>query len=288
MTLKKIWLGALVIVFGLVSTAWATPVYTTNFGLTENPISEGGAWNHISSTWADVQTANGVAFGTQLGNLANPFGFNDSNATLLGFSPNVTITATVHLSPNIADGQTHEVELLFRMAGDATHLRGYEMSFDTGGNVTLVRWNGDLGDYTFVDHTGGTNPTVGGLKNGDVFSATATGSVFTASVNGVQIYSATDATFADGQPGIGFFVRRDPGPADADFNSMYGFSSLTVTDNATSDPGGNDPPPGGGTDPIPDPPLAATPEPMTVGLVGFSLTLAGWYAAKRRSRLDPS
>src|SRR4029077_4763378 len=162
---------------------------------------------------------------------------------------NVTITATVHLAADIADGQTHEVELLFRMGGDATHTRGYEMSFDTGGNVTLVRWNGDLGDYTFVNHTGGANNEVGGLKNGDTISAKASGNTFTASVNGVLIYTATDDTWKDGQPGIGFFIRNEVA-ADAAFNATYAFWSLTVVDDGTGQ-GPTDPPtppgtPGGG------------------------------------------
>jgi len=285
-----VWLGTLGLLLACASMAWAAPIYTTDFSANENPISESGAWSHISPLWANVQTAGGLAFGTQVGNLANPAAFNDSNATLSGFSPDVTITATVHLASNIADGQTHEVELLFRMGGGATQTRGYEMSFDTGGNVTLVRWNGDLGDYTFVNHTGGANNEVGGLKDGDVISAKASGHTFTASVNGVPIYTATDDTWKDGQPGIGFFVRRDDGlAADADFNAKYALSSLSVVDDGTvqgptrptdpTDPTG----PTNPTDPSnPDPPLAATPEPVTLGLVGFSLTLAGWYASKRR------
>jgi hypothetical protein len=277
-----IWLGTLGLVLAFASMAWAAPIYTTNFSANEIPISENGAWSHISPLWATVQTSGGLAFGTQVGNLANPAAFNDSNANLSGFSANVTITATVHLAADIADGQTHEVELLFRMGGDATHTRGYEMSFDTGGNVTLVRWNGDLGDYTFVNHTGGANNEVGGLKNGDTISAKASGNTFTASVNGVLIYTATDDTWKDGQPGIGFFIRNEVA-ADAAFNSKYAFSSLTVVDDGTGQ-GPTDPPtppgtPGGGGDPVP--PLAATPEPVTIGLVGFSLTLASWYAKRR-------
>ena len=277
-----VWLGTLGLVLAFASMAWAAPIYTTNFDATENPISEGGSWSHFSSLWANVQTANGLAFGTQTGILPNPQGFNDSNANLAGFSPNVTISATVHLSPNIADGQTHEVELLFRMGGDATHTRGYEMSFDTGGNVTLVRWNGTLGDYTFVNHTGGANPQVGGLKDGDVLTAKASGNTFTAYINGVLYYTATDDTWTDGQPGIGFFVRKEGDnvtPADADFNAMYAFTSLTVTDDGNGQgPGPSDP-----SDPsTPDPPIAATPEPVTVGLVGVSLSVASWYASRRR------
>jgi hypothetical protein len=285
-----VWLGTLGLLLACASMAWAAPIYTTDFSANENPISESGAWSHISPLWANVQTAGGLAFGTQVGNLANPAAFNDSNATLSGFSPDVTITATVHLASNIADGQTHEVELLFRMGGGATQTRGYEMSFDTGGNVTLVRWNGDLGDYTFVNHTGGANNEVGGLKDGDVISAKASGNTFTASVNGVPIYTATDDTWKDGQPGIGFFVRRDDGlAADADFNAKYALSSLSVVDDGTvqGPTGPTDPTdPTGPTNPTdpsnPDPPLAATPEPVTLGLVGFSLTLVGWYASKRR------
>jgi hypothetical protein len=285
-----VWLGTLGLLLACASMAWAAPIYTTDFSANENPISESGAWSHISPLWANVQTAGGLAFGTQVGNLANPAAFNDSNATLSGFSPDVTITATVHLASNIADGQTHEVELLFRMGGGATQTRGYEMSFDTGGNVTLVRWNGDLGDYTFVNHTGGANNEVGGLKDGDVISAKASGNTFTASVNGVPIYTATDDTWKDGQPGLGFFVRRDDGlAADADFNAKYALSGLSVVDDGTvqGPTGPTDPTdPTGPTNPTdpsnPDPPLAATPEPVTLGLVGFSLTLAGWYASKRR------
>ena len=288
-----IWLTTLGLVLAFASMAWAAPIYTTNFDANENPISEGGAWNHISPLWANVQTAGGLAFGTQTGIVPNPGGFNDSNATLSGFSANVTISAIVHLSPNIADGQTHEVELLFRMAGSATQTRGYEMSFDTGGNVTLIRWNGDLGDYTFVNHTGGANPQVGGLKDGDKISAKASGNTFTAYVNDVLIYTAVDDTWKDGQPGIGFFVRKegDATPADADFNAKYALTSLTVTDDGTGQgpTGPTDPTdPTGPTNPTDptdpsDPPLAATPEPVTVGLVGVSLTLASWYASKRRT-----
>jgi len=89
-----IWLGTLWLVLAFASMAWAAPIYTTNFSADENPISESGAWSHISPLWASVQTSGGLAFGTQVGNLANPAAFNDSNANLSGFSPNVTITAT--------------------------------------------------------------------------------------------------------------------------------------------------------------------------------------------------
>ncbi len=41
-----------------------TRVYSTNFDLTENPISEGGVWFNTGQLWTPVRTANGLAFGT--------------------------------------------------------------------------------------------------------------------------------------------------------------------------------------------------------------------------------
>src|ERR1700729_3247334 len=44
--------------------------YTTNFPLTENPISEGGKWINGQKDgvdWTDVRTTPGLAFGTEIG-----------------------------------------------------------------------------------------------------------------------------------------------------------------------------------------------------------------------------
>lgn len=239
----------------------AVPIYTTNFDLTEPVISEGGRWSNAASpSWSNVQTSGGLAFGTQTGLEVSP-NFNDSTALLSGFSPNVTLTAVVHVSSNIADGQTHEVELLLRMAQTSSSTtRGYEMNFDTGGNAALVRWNGPLGDYTFISHGTGNPHT---LQDGDVFTASVSGTgVFKAFVNGTLVLSATDSTFLTGQPGIGFFIR-DSVTANAEFQSRYAFTSFTAVD---------------------DTPLAPVPEPAAIGLAGAILTLAGWYGARRMKR----
>jgi len=237
----------------------AVPVYTTDFNLTQLVISEGNRWSNISPPWSNVQTSGGLAFGTQTGQEVPP-NFNDSVALLSGFSPNVTLSAVVHVSPNISDGQTHEVELLFRMAQTGSTTRGYEMNFDTGGNAALVRWDGPLGAYTFISHGTG-NPHA--LQDGDVFSASVSGNgVFKAFVNGTLILSATDSTYLTGQPGIGFFIRNSS-TATTEFQSRYAFTSFTATDNT---------------------PLAPVPEPTAIGVVGAVMTLAGWYGARRRKR----
>src|SRR5712671_1404875 len=57
--------------------------YTTNFDLTENPISEGGVWHHTGNVWTNVSTANGIAFGTN--GAANTY--DDSYALFPGSAP---------------------------------------------------------------------------------------------------------------------------------------------------------------------------------------------------------
>lgn len=258
---------ALVVLVG-VAGASASPIYTTNFLGTENPLSEGGAWAHGPATgWANVQKSGGEAFGTQTGTGTGNAGFNDSYTLLTNFSPNVTETATIKIDPNVASGGegvgfTHEVELLFRMKATATTTRGYEMNFDSNGNVTLVRWNGAMGDYTVL--ATGNRPFGRLIQTGDVFSATANNRTLTASINGIQVLSFTDtvsSVFADGAAGIGFFIR-DTTPATQAFNAEYGFTSFTGVDLT---------------------PLTTTPEPPTLGLVG-TLIVAACYGAKRTRR----
>ena len=41
--------------------------YATEFSGTESPISEGGAWTHLGLDWTLVDTAGGIAYGTQTG-----------------------------------------------------------------------------------------------------------------------------------------------------------------------------------------------------------------------------
>ena len=49
-----------------VSSVTAVPAgsFSTTFDSAENPISENGAWRRAGNSWANVQKANGVAFGT--------------------------------------------------------------------------------------------------------------------------------------------------------------------------------------------------------------------------------
>ncbi len=185
-------------------TAGAAGVtYTTNFDLSESPLSGGGAWHHDGLDWTAVDTANGIAFGTQALGVARsgPRQYNDSYAYLSGFPADHEASAVVHLG-SIDGSCTHEVEILLRWMDSAHVARGYEcnVAFD-GSYAQIVRWNGPVGDYTYLNN--GSLP--GGVHDNDTVSASIVGDKITLSVNGVVRASARDTTFLTGNPGVGFW-----------------------------------------------------------------------------------
>ena len=134
----------------------AGPGYTTNFPLTENPLSEGGVWHHLDPTLKFVRTdvLNGVhvAHGTQTGS----GGYDDSNAYLSGFPQDHAIQGTVWVSPSIP-GSTPpycEIELLLRWRDDnpphdtpygPTSVTGYEININhTGQYMQLGTFKGPM------------------------------------------------------------------------------------------------------------------------------------------------
>ena len=61
-----------------------------------------------------------------------------------------------------------------------------------------------------------------GVKDGDLVEATIAGNVIKGYINGVEVISATDDTYKDGNPGMGF--NYGVGESNGDF----GFSSYEV------------------------------------------------------------
>ena len=177
---------------------------TTNFPLTENPISEGGHWiNGLTNgiDWADVETTPGRAFGTQTGIGPN---YADSTALLTGsWGPTQTVQAVVYIAA--ADSTTfEEVELRLRSSLSAHRNTGYEVNFSVKPDnpyCQIVRWNGPLGDFTLLDARGI------GVHNGDVVKATAVGSTITCYINNTAIFSVNDTTYPSGNPGMGFICK---------------------------------------------------------------------------------
>ena len=200
--------------------------YATSFDLTENPISECGHWpvqgGLTGLDWTNVRTGGGLAFGT----LTGLGGYEDSIALLSGFAANQRVTATVHFTSNrSAATGTHEVELILRGSYTAHVQHLYECNLGyagaTGWYSQIVRMNGAIGDFT--DITTSVSP-LPDIKDGDVFTAEIVGSVISTYVNGVKTTTATDATHATGQPGIGFFWRATEKIDDFAFTGLVATS----------------------------------------------------------------
>ncbi|HET7538562.1 MAG TPA: hypothetical protein VFK05_01775 [Polyangiaceae bacterium] len=192
--------------------------YSTEFDLTEAPISEHGAWTHSGLDWTQVDTASGRAFGTHSGSA-----YNDSYAHLDGFPPDVEVSVVIYLDGSIGSSY-HEVEILLRWSDSAHDAHGYECNLNyAGGYAEIVRWNGPLGDYTYI---GGGQGAGGGHKpsNGSVFKARIQGNIITTSLDGVvlqtaDITAASGSVWHSGQPGMGFFNGE---------SGKYGLQSYAV------------------------------------------------------------
>ncbi len=198
--------------------------YSTHFLATENPISEGGHWIHLGAPWSLVATGGGVAYGTQPGDGA----YTDSYAHLSGFPPDQSVSATIHLAAGLSPGGTREVEIHLRWADSASSARGYECNLAyNGGYAEVVRWNGPLGDYTYVSPQGSGGP--GAVHDGDVFEAQIVGTTITTWLNGhqlqhVDVASIGGTVWTDGNPGMGFWRGAGASATPGD----YGFSSYAA------------------------------------------------------------
>jgi len=204
--------------------------YTTNFPLSENPLSEGGTWTNGQKdglNWANVQTTSGFAFGTESGGTRPaPQKYDDSTALLTGaWGPDQTAQATVR-AVNQNDKIYEEVELRLRSALAPHKATGYEILFRSAKSpksyCEIVRWNGPLGDFTYLSRAKGSQC---GVATGDVVKASMIGNVITAYINGVQVLKATDNTYMGGSPGMGFYIEGATG-----VNGDFGFTSFTATD----------------------------------------------------------
>jgi hypothetical protein len=202
--------------------------YTTSFAGTETPISEGGHWINgqtVALDWKNVNMKPGLAYGADASGTPN---YNDPTALLTGtWGPDQTMQGTV-LTVNQQTGSIYEeIEFRLRSTMSAHVNSGYEVNFrathDGSQYCEIVRWNGPLGNFTYIQHVSGP-----GLRNGDTVKATIIGNVITAYINGVQVAQGTDSTFTSGNPGIGFYLN---GIANA--NQDYGFTSLTASSVGT-------------------------------------------------------
>ena len=201
--------------------------YTTEFPLVENPISEGGNWINGGTAgldWTNVQTTPGLAFATESGS----GGYDDSTAVLAGtWNADQMAQAVVHSVKQKANPTFEEVELRLRTTVTKHSITGYEINFrcttDASRYVQIVRWNGPLGNFTYVSTTSGP-----GIRDGDVIKASIVGSTITVYINNKLVLQGTDHRYTRGNPGIGFFLQGATG-----INGDYGFRSFTAMDSLT-------------------------------------------------------
>ena len=199
--------------------------YTTNFPITESPISESGKWvdgKEVGIAWANIATTPSLAYGTESGG----GGYDDSTALLTGaWGADQMAEATVH-SVNQNDNIYEEVELRLRSSLSAHGSTGYEINFRCSKTASaytqIVRWEGPVGKFTYLNSQSGAKY---GVSDGEVVKATIVGNVIAAYINGVQVLQATDNTFATGSPGMGFFLQGTSG-----VNTDYGFTGFKATD----------------------------------------------------------
>jgi hypothetical protein len=201
--------------------------YSTDFRANESPISEGGRWINGKAAgldWNDVWTRSGMAFG---GDTSGRPHYDDPTAVLTGnWGPNQTVQAKVRTRNQDSDHVYQEVELRLRTRIAPHWNAGYEVLFrcthDGSQYVEIVRWNGRLGDFTYLARARGP-----GLYDGDVVRATIIGDVITAHVNGTFVTRAADATFTSGNPGMGFYLD-----GARERNVDYGYTFFSASDGA--------------------------------------------------------
>lgn len=201
--------------------------YSTNFPLTENPISEGGKWVNGGATgldWNNVSTSGGLAIGHQ-----GAISFTDGTAVLqnMTWGNDQSVQATVFDAVPQPQSCAQEVELRLRTKISAHSITGYEIAWSTGESYFIVvRWNGPVGDFTYlIPQQDGPQYNV---ETGDVIKASIVGDTISAYKNGVLVATVTDSTYASGAPGMGFNLEGGR-PGRLGLNGNYGFTNLQAT-----------------------------------------------------------
>lgn len=250
--MKRIAASLLLAVVCLPALAQTSP-YTTAFPVVENPIAESGRWLNGKATganWNNSAVASAAfAQGTQSAFPTGGYGADDSTSVLVGtFPQNQSVSVTVHTTSAVPNANSEEVEARLNTSITAGKITGYE--FNCSVNLTqphaeIVRWNGSLGDFTYLTPAG-KGPA---CKNGDVLTATNVGGLLTLSVTSgtttTVVGTATDTTYPGGAPGIGFYIGGlFTNVTAAKANAAFGASKFTASWGATSGGGGTG---GGGT-----------------------------------------
>jgi RNA polymerase sigma factor (sigma-70 family) len=195
--------------------------YSTNFRLTENPISEGGIWVRggvEGLDWNNPKTASGHATASVAASR-----YNDciAHPNRPSFHADQYAQGTVYLANGYTgNGGKHGVELLLRFSISAHDAHGYEVLWGTSGGISVVRWNGPPGNFTSLWEGPAPKPA-----DGDVLRAEIAGRTISVYRNGsriatIDVTSQGGTVWSAGQPGIGFW------PVDGAIPENFGWKSF--------------------------------------------------------------
>jgi hypothetical protein len=197
----------------------AVPFFTDFSGSDTSPISDDAGtsalWTRANNSWLNVRKVGGVARPTALtGGSVDNYTLLDASKFAGGIPNNVEVIATLDLGT----GTTQEHEILLRASDNANppdgEARCYEFLYNAASAaVDIVKWLGPFnqGPGTSFVSIGVLDTTPGSGSTGNQIRATAVGSALTfywraVSTDGwTQIAHATDAGYASGTCGIGFF-----------------------------------------------------------------------------------
>lgn len=200
------------------------PSFFTNF---PNAEFTNGLWllgQQDGIDWTDPTTSLNTAYGTQS---AGSGATDDSLALLSAAWTNDQYgRATIFQDPTLA-GNTFEVEILLRAQLTANSFTAYEcnLAFD-GGYAQIVRLNGPLNSFTYVNSGGGGGPRP---VTGDIFEAQIVGTIVTmwlthggtrAMLNQADVASIGAPVYTGGKVGVGFWHGNNA--------RRYGFTDLLL------------------------------------------------------------
>jgi hypothetical protein len=211
-------------------------VYSTTFPVDEDPISEGGVWNHTSTGITKPISVGGTAFPKDTGADDDSY----VRYTVGDMGTDYRVEGTVFRDANllVGDTDTFELELHFHGSESGTGVSSYEQVIEHfGGDSgrTIVRWDDLPASFTVltltVDASGIPSPIADGYKiRSEVVQNVISWCLSTdggATFNQFDHYNyVSDATkYSTGDPGFGLYS----GNANLPNMRYFGFKDITIT-----------------------------------------------------------
>ena len=190
----------------------AQDLFSTNFPLTENPISQGGIWTNGLDTgidWNNMKTSSKALGTVDMGVQRYADNIAHLKKSYITFANDQYARATLYVAPGYTgNGGYHEATLFTRMQITANNARGYETIYGMGPGslayIAVVRWEGAYGTFTTLFDSQLTPPAPPFPTDGDVIKTEIIGTTINVYRNGTLFTSVgSGGTWTEGQPGMG-------------------------------------------------------------------------------------